>query len=157
MTRFRLQRVLDYRRRREDEMQQRLGAAVRARVEAEERLAGLLARERRQREELAARLAGGRIDAAAVRDAGLVLDTTVRAIAAQRDEVARRAAFEAEERDRLRVAMTERKALDRLRERHEEADRREQRRREALLLEEINAAGSARAANVDRRTISVAD
>lgn len=151
MSAFRLQRVLDYRRRREEEMQQRHGAAVRARVEAEVRLTALIAEERRRREELGAKLGGGHIDAGDVQKLGLLIDAAGRAITSQREEVARRAAFEEEERARLAAAVSERKALDKLRERHDERERVEQNRRDALLLEEINATRSARARNAERR------
>jgi flagellar export protein FliJ len=120
MPTFRLQRVLDLRKRVEEEAQQRFAAASHARVAAEQRLSTLCADEQRRREELSALLAGGRIDADRVRAANLLVELCGHAIAAQREEVARRVTTENEERARLTRAMVERKALDRLRERHME-------------------------------------
>ena len=143
MAKFRLQKVLDYRQRREDELRLRLAAAGRARAQAEETLAALAAEERARRDELSQMLDGGRIDAAFVREMGLLLDVCGRAITAQREEVARRGAFENEERIRLTTAMSERKALDKLRERHVEREYKEFNRREALVMEEIATARAA--------------
>jgi flagellar export protein FliJ len=145
MAKFRLQRVLDLRQRREDEMRQRLGAATRARVQAEERLRAMLADEDRQRDALATLLGVGRMDAGRVMDGARMLDASASAITAQREEIARRLAFEDEEREKLTRAMSERKALDRLREHHEERERKELNHREATILGEIANAGAARA------------
>ena len=141
---FRLQRVLDLRRRREEEAQQGLAAAALARAGAEGRLRALQDDEHRRREELAALLGGGRVDAARVQSMNLHLDLCGRAIVAQDGEVARCRAVEDEARARLTRAMVERKALDRLRERHEEQIRAEERRREAIVLDEIANARAAR-------------
>lgn len=143
MARFRLQQVLELRRRREDEQQQRLAAAALARVQAEERLRAMIATQQRRREALACMLDGGRVDAARVQDMGLLVDAAAHAVTARREEVARAAAFEQEERDRLTVAMSQRKALDRLREHHEAGERRERDHQEALLLDEITTARAA--------------
>jgi flagellar export protein FliJ len=65
------------------------------------------------------------------------LDLYARAVDAQGEEVARRARFEDEERARLTAAMAERKALENLQERHQERERREALRKEALVLDEV--------------------
>lgn len=137
---FRLQQVLDHRKKREDSLRERLAAAMRARRNAEAELAALSDQERRHREYLSGLLAGGRVDAATVQRTSLLLEGCARAVLAQQQSVARCAGFESEERARLTTAVVERKALDRLRERHEEHQRAEQNRREALMLEEISAA-----------------
>lgn len=144
MAAFRLQRVLDYRKRREDELRQRLALATQARVRAEEALTRLLDEEQQRREELSAMLNGGRIDAGRVQELGRMLNLYPQAIAAQREEIARRAAFETEERTRLQTASVERKGLDRLREQHEQRERVESNRREALLIDDIVTARTAR-------------
>ncbi len=86
----------------------------------------------------------GRIDAGRVQELGRMLNLYPQAIAAQRDEIARRTAFEAEERVRLQAASVERKGLDRLREQHEQRERVESNRREALLIDDIVTARTAR-------------
>jgi flagellar export protein FliJ len=141
---FRLQSVLEHRKRREDELQQRLANATAARTEAETRLHMLIDEQRRQRDTLAAKLAAGPIDAREVKERAYLLDSFERAVEQQRDDVARRAAFEEEERARLTVAVQERKALDLLRERHEERERSEEIRRDGLVLEEIASAARIR-------------
>ncbi len=141
---FRLQRVLDFRRQREEEMRQRLGAATRARVQAEAELHARIVAQEALRDSLARLLSGGRVDAARVQEMGALLEVAARAIDAQREEVGRRLAFESEERGRLATAMSERKALDRLRERHDERERREELRREAVMLDEIATARAVR-------------
>lgn len=142
---FRLQRVLDLRKRVEEEAQQRLAAASHARVAAEQRLAQLQADEQRRRDELGALLAAGRVDADRVLAANLLVELCGSAILAQRDDVARRLAAENEERVRMTKAMVERKALDKLRERHEDRVRTEEKHREAVFLDEIANARTARA------------
>lgn len=144
MAAFRLQRVLDYRKQREDELRQRLALALQARVRAEQALTRLLDEEQQRREELSAMLNGGSIDAGRVQELGRMLNLYPQAIAAQREEIARRAAFEAEERTRLQTASVERKGLDRLREQHEQRERVESNRREALLIDDIVTARTAR-------------
>jgi flagellar export protein FliJ len=144
MAAFRLQRVLDYRKQREDELRQRLAIATQARVRAEEALTRLLAEEQQRREDLSAMLNGGHIDAGRVQELGRMLNLYPQAIAAQRQEIARRAAFEAEERTRLQTASVERKGLDRPREQHEQRERVESNRREALLIDDIVTARAAR-------------
>ena len=139
MTPFRLQRVLDYRRQREEQLQQRLAVAVAARLRAEGELATLQAGEQRQRDALATLLSGGRVEAGRVRDGGLALEAQGRAVQTQQTAIGRQLAFEQEERERLTAAMVERKALDRLRERHEQRERERERRQEGLLLEAIAA------------------
>ncbi len=141
---FRLQRVLDLKRWKEERQRQRLGAAVQARLAAERRLHDLLAEERRRREALAALLAGGRVDAARVLEASRLLDAATRAVAAQTRVVAERRAAEEAERARLVEAMRERQALDRLHERYREHERVEQNRREAAALGEIATTRAAR-------------
>jgi flagellar export protein FliJ len=145
MSRFRLQRVLDLRRRAEEAAQQGLATAAQARVGAEERLRALHDDEQRQREELSAMLAGGRIDAGRIGARSLHIELCGRAIDAQRAEVARCLAVEHAARARLTQAMVERKALDRLRERHEQRVSAEEKRREAVFLDEIACARAARA------------
>ncbi len=142
---FRLQRLLDLRRHREEEMRGRLGAATRARVAGEAVLCRRIEGEQRLREEVAVLLSAGRIDAARVQHLGLLLDAAALAITAQRTEVAQLAEQEHQARSRLTVAMSERKALDRLRERHEERERVEENRREAGILGEIAGTRTARA------------
>jgi flagellar export protein FliJ len=143
--RFRLQRILDLKRWKEEQQRQRLGAAVQARLTAERRLHELQAEERRRREAMAALLAGGRVDAARVLEAARLLDAAGRAVAAQMRVVAERRAAEEAERARMVDAMRERRAFDRLRERHEERERAELQRRETALLGEIaNARAPAR-------------
>jgi flagellar export protein FliJ len=115
---FRLQSVLEHRRRREDELQQRLANAIAAHAEAESRLQLLIDEQRHQRDTLGAMLAAGPIDAREVKERADRLDSFERAIDHQRDEVGRRAAFVEEERARLTAAVQERKALDLLLERH---------------------------------------
>jgi flagellar export protein FliJ len=144
MQRFRLQRVLEHRKRREDEMQQRLAVASLARAGAEQRLRTLQDDEQRRREALALLLAVGRVDADRVRAMSLTIELCGRAIITQQDEVSRCIAFENEERAHLTAAMVERKALDRLRERHEERERAEHRHREAIVLDEIGTTRAAR-------------
>jgi flagellar export protein FliJ len=141
---FRLQRILDLKRWKEEQQRQRLGAAARARLTAERRLHELQAEERRRRETMAALLAGGRVDAARVLEAARLLDAVTRAVAAQARVVAERRAAEEVERARLVEAMRERQAFDRLRERHAERERDEHQRRETALLGEIANARAAR-------------
>ncbi len=145
MTKFRLQQVLDYRQRREDELRQRLVAAARARAQSQARLVTLIADEQSRRNELGQLLSGGRIDAGHIQEMGRVLDACGRAIITQREDVSRRAAFEEEERARVTAAMSERKALDKLRERHVEREIKEFNRREAIVMEEIATARAVRA------------
>ena len=141
---FRLQRVLEERQRKEDALKLRMAAATAARVQAEAALQLLIETEQARRHGLAALLAGGRVAADRAQDALLGLEAIAFAISGQREEVARRIAFESTERALLNTAMAERKALDRLRERHEQRERQEERHREAMLLEEIVAARTAR-------------
>lgn len=141
---FRLQRVLDERRRREDAAQQRVAAATLAVARAEELLRALAHAAAQQREELAAMLAGGRVDAARVVERGVALDGAVQAVRAQEAEVARRAAFLSAERDHLTAAVVERRAIERLRERHQQRVRLEGLHREALILDEIATSRAAR-------------
>lgn len=140
---FRLQRVLDLRKRREEELQQRLALAAGARGRAEAELNRLLTDEQRRREELAALLARGAIDPGQVRELGLLLEVRGASIVAQREAVARALAFEAEERTRLIAATVDRRALDKLQARHDERERREANHKEALLSDEIAARGTA--------------
>jgi flagellar export protein FliJ len=144
MATFRLQRLLDLRRRREEQMQQRLAAATQARARAEQLLRMFETEAERRRDAITALLAGGRVDARAVQDGGLALDAAERAIEAQKQEVNKALAFEEEERGRLTVAMSERKALDRLREQHEARELAELNRREAIVLGEIANSRAAR-------------
>jgi flagellar export protein FliJ len=141
---FRLQRVLDERRRREDLLRIRFAAATAARLQAEQVRDDLIDDERRQRNALAVLLGAGRVRAARVQDAALAVDACAFAIERQQEEVERRLRFEHEERLRLAEAMAARKALDKLRERHEERERLEENRRQTALLEEIAAARAAR-------------
>lgn len=126
-------------------MRQRLGTATRARVQAEERLRAMMADEGRQRDALGLLLGVGRMDAGRVLDGVRMLDASAHVITVQQEEIARRLAFENEEREKLTRAMSERKALDRLREHHEERERKEMNHREATILGEIANAGAARA------------
>ena len=142
---FRLQRVLDLRKRVEEEAQQRLAAASHARVAAERRLTDLRADEQRRREELGALLAAGRVDADRVRAANLLLELCGSAIVSQQSEVGRRLEVESEERVRMTKAMVERKALDKLRERHQEQLYAEEKHHEAVFMDEIANARAARA------------
>lgn len=144
MPAFRLQRVLEWRKRREEAAQQGLALATLARAGAEERLRALQQDEQRRREELAVLLASGRLDAGRVLSMNLLIEACGRAIATQQGEVARCRAAEEEARTQLTRAMMERKALDRLRERHEQRARVEERRREARVLDEIANARVAR-------------
>lgn len=144
MAAFRLQRVLDYRKQREDEVRQRLAVAMQARVRAEEQLTRLYAEEQQRREELSAMLTAGRIDAGRVQELGRMLNLYPPAIAFQQEEIARRTTAEAEERTRLQTASVERKGLDRLREQHELRERVAVNRREALLTDDIVTARIAR-------------
>jgi flagellar export protein FliJ len=144
MATFRLQPLLDLRRRREEQMQQRLAAATQARARAEQLLRMFETEAERRRDAITALLAGGRVDARAVQDGGLALDAAERAIEAQKQEVNKALAFEEEERGRLTAAMSERKALDRLREQHEARELAEQNRREAIVLGEIANSRAAR-------------
>lgn len=144
MTQFRLQRVLDHRKRREDELQQRLAAAMAALAHAENDLTLLIAEEARQRDELSRLLSGGRVDAGQIQMLGYTLAAYARSIAAQREEVCRRIAFEDEERGRLNSATSDRKALDKVKEQHERRELIDRNRRERELLEEIATARAAR-------------
>lgn len=146
MATFRLQRVLDVRRRREDELRQRLAAAIRAREAAEQRLLFLMQSELDRRDELAVRLAAGRVEAQAFQDAQAALDILSSLVQAQRDAVQRAVMLEAEERAAAARAMSERKALDKLRERHEDSERIAANRREALIIDEIATARAWRSA-----------
>jgi flagellar export protein FliJ len=144
MAGFRLQRVLDLRKRKEEELQQRLALAAGARVRAEVELQAQLDDEQRRREEIAALLRAGRIDPGQLRELGQLLEARGQAIVRQREAVVRAVAFEEEERARLVHATVERRALDTLRERHEERERTEARRVEAVLIDEIAGNGAAR-------------
>lgn len=143
---FRLQRVLDLRRRREDEMRLRLATAIRAREAAEQRLIHLMQTELDRRHDLANRMASGRVDAHTIREAQQALDILSTLVTAQREAVRRAVMFEAEERAAAARAMSERKALDKLRERHQEAERVAAGRREALVIDEIATARAWRSA-----------
>ncbi len=144
MTTFRLQRVLDLRKRAEEAARQQLGAATIARLAAEEEMRRRLHEEQRLREEVAALLTGGRVDAHRVQGLGLLLDAAARAIHEQEAAVSRCAAHEKEARVRLTAAMSSRKAMDKLREHFEERVRAEEKRREAVMLGEIANARAAR-------------
>lgn len=137
MARFRLQKVLDHRRRHEDEMRQRVALAVAARARAEDALRRMQESEDAQRGDMLRLLSAGRVNAAHVHAMGLLLETAERAIRAQAEDITQRATFEQEERARLTAAMVERKALDRLRERHEERERADRVRQDNHLMEEI--------------------
>ena len=142
---FRLQRVLDHRQKKEDELKLRLAAAAGARAQAETALADAIAVEQARRQELSDLLSGGRVDAGRVQELGRFLEACGRAVVQARAEVGRRATFESEERTRLTTAVQERKALDSLRERHVERERVEALRKDAALLEEIAGAAAIRA------------
>ena len=148
---FRLQRVLEERKRREEALQGRYAAATRARVQAEGLLTMLRTAAAVRREDLAGLLAGGRVDATRVLALGQALDEAARAARTQEAEVRRRATFEEEERARLTAAMADHKALERLREQHEQRERRELLRREALTLDELATARAARQRTVAAR------
>jgi flagellar export protein FliJ len=134
---------LEHRQKREDELKLRLAAAANARAQAEAELVDLVAAEAARREELSALLAGGRVEARRLLELGAFLEACSRAVVRQQGEVARRIAFEREERQRLTIAVQVRQALDRLRERHEERERAEALRKDAGLLEEIAGAAAA--------------
>ena len=144
MAGFRLQRVLELRRRKEEELQQRLALAAAARVRAEAELQAQIDDEQRRREEIAALLRAGRLDPGHVRELGAMLEARGQAIARQREAVIRAVAFEEEERVRLVHATVERRALDTLHQRHEERERLAARRIEATLIDEIAGNGAAR-------------
>lgn len=137
MAGFRLQKVLDLRRRREDELRLRLATAIRARETAEQRLVHLMQSELDRRDDLATRMAAGRVDALTVRETQQALDMLSSLVTAQREAVQRAVMFEAEERAAAARAMSERKALDKLRERHNDNERVAAGRREALIIDEI--------------------
>jgi flagellar export protein FliJ len=139
---FRLQRVL--RKRREDEALARLATATNARTACEQALSALTAEERAQRETLSQRLSGGRIDPGEIGEFGRVLDVYSQAIAAKRLELQRRCEDEDAARAALTSATIDRKALDKVRERHAERETAEQNRKESGFLEEIAAARAAR-------------
>lgn len=144
MSAFRLQRVLDLRKRREDEALARLAQASNARVASETALAALIEDERAQRELLAQRLSGGSLDPGEVAEFGRVLDVYARAVAAKRIELQRRFEDEAAARAALTSATIDRKALDKAKERYEERETVAQGRKESNFLEEIAAARAAR-------------
>lgn len=143
MAQFRLQRVLDLRKRREEEQLGRLALATQARMRAQGELDGLVAEEQAQREALGARLQG-RIDPGEVAEFGRILNLYGVAIAGKRAELERRIAAEETERLGLTAATIDRKALDRVRERHVERETAERNHREAGFLDEIAAARSTR-------------
>jgi len=144
MSEFRLQRVLELRKRREEELQQRLAAATAARSRSESMLTLLTADEQRRREELGSLLLGGRVEPGYVQELGLMLEARGASIARQREELEKALSFEDEERGRLIVATVERRALERLREQHDERERVRSVRKEAVLLDEIGTARAAR-------------
>src|SRR5579875_1460341 len=144
MSAFRLQRVLDLRKRREEEALARLAAASQARAATEAALEALIAEERLQRDALAQRLAGGRVDPGEVREFGRVLDVYAQAIAGKRAELQRRFEEEEQARAMLTAATIARKALDRARERHEERESAERQRQENSFLDEIASLRAAR-------------
>jgi flagellar export protein FliJ len=118
-------------------MRQRFGAAVAARVRAERDLLTLTDAVRRERDSLGRLFTAERVSAGDLADRSLALDLYARAVDTQHAEVALRARFEDDERARLTAAMAERKALENLRERHQERERREALRKEALILDEV--------------------
>ena len=144
MSAFRLQRVLDLRKRREDEALARLATATHARVACEGALTALLADEQAQHETLSRRLSGGSIDPGEIGEFGRVLDVYARAVAAKRLELQRRVEDEDAARAALTSATIDRKALDKAKERHTERETVAQNRKESGFLEEIAAARAAR-------------
>jgi flagellar export protein FliJ len=144
MPRFRLERLLDLRKRRELALQQRVALAVAARLRAQAELNRLEADEQMRREQLGLLLTADRMQPGEVRELGQLLELRTRTIGMQNDELARCLAFEAQERTRLIEATVARQALDKLRERHVEQERLAENRREAIVMEEIANARSAR-------------
>jgi len=141
---FRLQRVLDLRKRREDEALARLATATNARVTCEDALRALIADEQAQRETLAQRLSGGHIDPGEIAEFGRVLAVYAQAVAGKRFELQRRREDEDAARAALTSATIDRKALDKARERHVERETLAQNRKESSFLDEIAAARAAR-------------
>jgi flagellar export protein FliJ len=151
---FRLQRVLDLRKRREDEALARLATASSARSTCEKALDALIADERTQHETLSRRLSGGSIDPGEIGEFGRVLDVYARAVAAKRLELQRRIEDEDAARAALTSATIDRKALDKAKERHTERETVAQNRKESGFLEEIAAARAARLRTIGRPALA---
>lgn len=144
MTAFRLQRVLDIRKRRQDEALARLALAANARAATEAALTTLIAEERLQHEALSQRLSGGRIDPGEIAEFGRVLDVYLQAIAGKRIELQRRFEDEDAARAALTAATIDRKALDKAKDRHVERETVAVQRKESSFMEEIAAARATR-------------
>jgi len=123
-------------------MRVRLATATRAREQAEQRLMQLLSSELHRREAVATELGAGRVGAPVLQEAQVALDTLAQMVQAQREQVRRAVMFEEEERAAAARAMSERKALDRLREQHASRERIAAGRREALVIDEIATANA---------------
>lgn len=153
---FKLQRVLDLRRRTEDDLRRRVAAIEAERVAAEDRLRAVQraieAGRAEQRTMLAGASAGprglpGRLDAAALRtQTSAVMSSLAQAhrLALELTGILKRLESARAE---LLKASAERKAVELLRERQYEEWKREQGRREIALLDEIGASRYVRAAS----------
>jgi len=137
---FRLQVLLDQKRRLEDEAMRALGAHEADLRRATETMEILREAEETQIRHLDDLARAARFDAEISADATAYLERIERSIAAHHDVIAEAEARVAESRDALMEVLKEKRALERLREQHFETEAREEGRREAREADDITTA-----------------
>lgn len=137
MANFRLQTVLDLKQRLEDAQQQELANLAQQRLQAEEALRLLAQQQRAQEEALANRVRNGQLHADEVGAALAYIENVRISITAQRDDTTALEARIRESRERLTELARERQVLEKLRERHLEAEAVEETRRDQRAADEL--------------------
>ncbi|MGE3855623.1 MAG: flagellar export protein FliJ [Dehalococcoidia bacterium] len=137
---FRLQALLDQKRREEDEAMRALGAHEGDLRRATETLEILREAEETQLRHLDDLARAERFDAEISADATAYLERVEHSIAAQRGAIEEAEARVAESRDALMEVLKEKRALERLREQHLEHEAREAGLREAREVDDITTA-----------------
>lgn len=146
MAKFRLQSVLDLKQRLEDAQQRELATLTQQRLRAEEALQYLARQQHEQEEALASRVNGGQLHVDGVRSALAYIEGVRASITAERDRAAALEARIRDSRTRLTEIARERNVLERLRERHLEAETVEAGRRDQRAADELTSQRYARQA-----------
>ena len=135
--RFGLAKVLEMREQREQEMKRLLGEAL-ARLDEQQRQLALLERTRDEYRDEVSRLQKGAVDVAMILTCLDFLDKVATSITEQAERVVSAQEHVEEARRRLVIASQEKKAIEKLRERHFEAWQKEQSRVETNALDEAS-------------------
>jgi flagellar FliJ protein len=137
MANFRLQTVLELKQRLEDAQQQELANLAQQRLQAEEALRLLAQQQHEQEEALATRVRRGQLHADEVGSALAYIEGVRISITAQRDHTSALELRIRESRERLAELARERQVLEKLRDRHNEAEAVEETRRDQRAADEL--------------------